>query len=313
MIAKHIPMKVARRSSFRDLVAYITHGQDKAVRIGAVRVTNCHQDNAQDALHEVLATQLQNRRACSDKTYHLLISFDAADGPPDAALESIEDEICNALGFGEHQRISAVHTDTDNLHIHVAINKIHPRQLTIHNPYCDYKALGAVCQRLEQAHGLAITNHETLARGQHNAALDMEHAAGMESLLGWIRRECPAELRQAQDWSALHQALARSGLALQEKGNGLVICDGEGRAVKVSSVARELSKAQLEKRCGPSCLLTGSCRPRAPTGCAPWPLRSLWQAGTTPWSFTSATRQIRIGASRQEARWCASCATRSKP
>lgn len=251
MIAKHIPMKVARRSSFRDLVAYITHTQDKAVRIRAVRVTNCHQENALDAVHEVLATQLQNRRACSDKTYHLLISFDEADSPCAAALESIEDEICNALGFGEHQRVSCVHTDTDNLHIHVAINKIHPRQLTIHNPYCDYKALGAVCQRLEQAHGLAITNHETLARGARSMAIDMEHAAGVESLLGWIQRECLTELRQAQDWSGLHEALARNGLALQEKGNGLVISDQEGRAVKASSVAREMSKAQLEKRFGP--------------------------------------------------------------
>ena len=64
-----------------------------------------------------------------------------------------------------------MHTDTDNLHIHVAINKIHPQKLTIHNPYCDYKALGTICQRLELAHGLALTNHETLTRGaaQHGA------------------------------------------------------------------------------------------------------------------------------------------------
>ena len=57
-------------------------------------------------------------------------------------LQKIEAQFCEALGFGEHQRVSAVHTDTDNLHIHVAINKIHPKNLTIHNPYCDYQALG---------------------------------------------------------------------------------------------------------------------------------------------------------------------------
>ena len=77
MIAKHIPMRSARRSSFQELVAYITHAKDKTVRVGEVRVTNCHQQEAQDAVLEVLATQLQNKRACSDKTYHLLISFDA--------------------------------------------------------------------------------------------------------------------------------------------------------------------------------------------------------------------------------------------
>lgn len=251
MIAKHIPMKSARRSSFRELVAYITHAKDKAVRIGEVRVTNCHQQDAQDAVLEVLATQLQNQRACSDKTYHLLISFPAGESPSPEVLHSIEDEVCNALGFGEHQRVSAVHTDTDNLHIHVAINKIHPKILTIHNPYCDYKALGAVCERLEHVHGLIHTNHQTIAPGAHDRALDVEYLAGVESLLGWIRRECLDELRQAQSWGELHQRLSRNGLALQERGNGLVVSDQEGRTVKASSIARDLSKAQLEKRFGP--------------------------------------------------------------
>ncbi|MEO6823865.1 MAG: TraI/MobA(P) family conjugative relaxase [Nitrosospira sp.] len=251
MIAKHIPMKVPRRSSFRDLVAYITHAKDRQERIGHVKVTNCHQSEARDAVHEVLATQFRNRRACSDKTYHLLISFDAGENPLPDALQRIEAALCEALGFGGHQRISAVHTDTDNLHVHVAINKIHPQKLTIHNPYCDYNALGTVCQKLELAYGLAQTNHETRTRGARSMALDMEHVAGVESLLGWIRRECLTELRYAQDWAALHEALGWSGLALQEKGNGLVISDREGRAVKASSVARELSKAQLVKRFGP--------------------------------------------------------------
>lgn len=251
MIAKHIPMKSARRSSFRELVAYITHAKDKAVRIGEVRVTNCHQQEAQDAVLEVLATQLQNQRACSDKTYHLLISFPAGESPSPEVLRSIEDEVCNALGFAEHQRVSAVHTDTDNLHLHVAINKIHPKTLAIHNPYCDYKALGAVCERLEHVHGLIHTNHQTIAPGARNRALDVEYLAGVESLLGWIRRECLDELRQAQSWGELHQRLSRNSLALQERGNGLVVSDQEGRTVKASSIARDLSRAQLVKRFGP--------------------------------------------------------------
>jgi len=250
VIAKHIPMRAARRSSFRDLVAYITQTKDKAVRVGAVRVSNCYQEDAGDAVNEVLAVQLQNRRACSDKTYHLLISFDAGDRPSPEALRDIESKLADALGFAGHQRVSAVHTDTDNLHIHVAINKIHPKALTIHNPYCDYKTLGEVCQRLEQAHGLAPTNHKTIARGARNAALDMEHTAGVESLLGWVRRECLDDLRAAQSWQSLHQALGKSGLALRAQGKGFIITDQEGRAIKASSIARDLSKAQLVKRLG---------------------------------------------------------------
>jgi hypothetical protein len=251
MIAKHIPMRSARRSSFQELASYITHAKDKMVRVGEVRVTNCHQQEARDALLEVLATQLQNKRACSDKTYHLLVSFDAGDRPSADTLRAIEDELCEALGFTEHQRVSAVHADTDNLHIHVAINKIHPKALTIHNPYGDYQALGVACQRLELVHGLVPTNHDAIARGAHSAAMDMEHAAGMESLLGWIRRECLEDLRGAGNWQALHQALGSNGLVLRELGNGFIVSDQEGRAVKASSIAPDLSKAQLQKRLGP--------------------------------------------------------------
>lgn len=251
MIARHIPMRSARRSSFKDLVAYITHSKDKMVRIGQVRITNCHQDTPQDAVLEVLATQLRNQRACGDKTYHLLISFPAGESPPDDVLRDIEDEVCQALGFGEHQRVSAAHADTDNLHIHVAINRIHPRTLAIHHPYADYKALGAACERLEHLHGLIHTNHRTIVPGARNRALDMEYLAGVESLLGWVRRECLQELRQAQSWDELHDALGRAGLVVQERGNGLVVSDKEGRTVKASSIARDLSLPQLVKRFGP--------------------------------------------------------------
>jgi hypothetical protein len=37
--------------------------------------------------------------------------------------------------------VSVVHHDTDNVHIHVAINKIHPRTLTLHDPIRDYITL----------------------------------------------------------------------------------------------------------------------------------------------------------------------------
>jgi hypothetical protein len=61
----------------------------------------------------------------------------------------IEERFCNALGYAEHQRISVVHHDTDNVHIHVAINKIHPTTFTIHAPIRDYKTL-RICSSIFQ-------------------------------------------------------------------------------------------------------------------------------------------------------------------
>ena len=104
------------------------------------------------SIAEVLNTQQMNKRATSDKTYHLVVSF-RDDELSEDILKKIEDKLCDGLGFGEHQRISVVHHDTDHLHIHIAINKIHPTNLTIHNPHYDYKVIGELCKQLEQEHG----------------------------------------------------------------------------------------------------------------------------------------------------------------
>ena len=125
MIAKEAPMRSVEKSNFAGLVRYITDPQSKDHRLGQVQVTNCEAGSVRDAITEVLATQQTNTRATGDKTFHLLVSFRAGEQPDADTLRQIEARICAGLGFAEHQRVSAVHNDTDNLHIHIAINKIH--------------------------------------------------------------------------------------------------------------------------------------------------------------------------------------------
>ncbi|HCM7206558.1 TPA: relaxase/mobilization nuclease domain-containing protein [Salmonella enterica subsp. enterica serovar Typhimurium str. D23580] len=250
MIAKHVPMRVVKKSDFRELVEYLNDPQEKQERVGRVTVTNCLQDNALDAALEVQATQALNTRTEADKTYHLLISFREGENPAPEVLEAIEARVCAALGYADHQRVSAVHHDTDNLHIHVAINKIHPTRHTIHTPYNDYKTLGEICEKLEREYGLEADNHTARKTAGENRAGDMERHAGVESLLGWIKRECADQIKSAQSWAELHAVMQRNGLELRERGNGLVITDGAGQGVKASSIARELSKTKLEARFG---------------------------------------------------------------
>lgn len=250
MIARHVPMRDAKLSSFSGLAKYITSSQDKQERVGEIRLTNFQSESLDWSIKEALHTQQQNQRAENDKTYHLLISFAPGEHPSAEVLRDVEDRICNAIGFGEHQRISAIHSDTDNLHIHIAINKIHPERLTIHEPYRAYQTMGDVCTVLEREHGLYLTNHTAKKRGSENRADDMEQHAGVESLLGWIKRECANHLSEANTWKELHEVARKNGLELQERGNGFVLTDGRGNGVKASSVSRSLSKSALEKRLG---------------------------------------------------------------
>ncbi len=165
-----MPMKSVKKSDFAGLVKYLADDQDKKERVVYTSVTNCESNDLKAAIIEVTAIQDMNTRAESDKTYHLILSFRAGERPDDEALKAIENAICEELDYGEHQRVSAVYHDMDNLHIHIAINKIHPARLTIHNPYNDHKVLGKLCAALELKYGLERDNHQPARVGSENRA-----------------------------------------------------------------------------------------------------------------------------------------------
>ena len=91
--------------------SYILDGEEGAGRVGAVRVTNCLSEIPDLAIKEILATQALNKRSRSDRTYHLVVSFEPGETPTPAQLDDIENELCAAIGLGRHQRISALHLD----------------------------------------------------------------------------------------------------------------------------------------------------------------------------------------------------------
>ena len=250
MIAKHVPMRSLGKSDFAGLANYISDAQSKDHRLGQVLLTNCSAATLPAAIEEVLATQHINTRAKSDKTYHLIVSFRVGEQPSADTLKAIEERISAGLGYGEHQRISAVHHDTDNLHVHIAINKIHPTRHTIHEPYYPHRALAELCYVLERDYNLERDNHIPNQRGAAARAADMERHAGVESLVGWIKRECLEEIRGATSWAELHQVMRDNGLELRARGNGLVIEAGDGTSAKASTLARDLSKSALEARLG---------------------------------------------------------------
>lgn len=188
---------------------------------------------------EMLAVQQQNTRATGDKTYHLILSFH--EKPSSELLAEMEQRACDTLGFHDHQRVSVLHGDTENYHVHLAINKIHPTTLTMHEPYYDKKTLARVCTQLEKEFRLVPDNHISKAQARSSTATKMERAGDMESLTGWIQRNCLSELQNAKDWKTFHHVLLKNGLSLKPRANGFVFVSG-GIHVKASSIDRELQK-----------------------------------------------------------------------
>ena len=265
MIAKRI-VRERGASNFRRLGRYILDGaaeEEQAVmarmadyilgaeksRAANVRFSNCVSTDAELALKEILATQAMNKRAKGDRTYHLVISFPPGERPTLSQLEDIERVLCERIGLGGHQRLSATHLDTGHLHLHVAINKIHPESFRCVEPYYDKRRLMQACVELEAKHGLIRTAHgEVLncARGDAHRAPDHAGSASIEH-----PAEGPAKTGP-QTWEELHRLLRDHGLELRLRGAGLVFQNTGGTVrVKASSVARELSLKALTDKLGP--------------------------------------------------------------
>lgn len=238
---------------------YVMDTKGEGEKLASFRITNCAADTPGMAIAEVQATQAKNTRSKADKTYHLIVSFPDGERPTPAQLEDIEDTLCAALGFSEHQRISAVHINTENLHIHIAVNKVHPRTLRCVEPYNDYYTRDRVCRELERKHGLSVDNGLTRpADGQavpSPRAAELEAHQGEASFLTWVKETAGAALMEARDtatgWQELHQVAARHGLQIKKHGAGLVIAQRDGPlSVKASSVNRGLSIGALTARLG---------------------------------------------------------------
>lgn len=142
-----------------DYILAVKAATARGEKVGSYRVTNCGTDDPAQATTIIEAIQAANKRSKADKTYHLVFSFPPGEQPTLAVLHAIEDELCEAIGYADHQRISAVHIDTDHLHVHVAINKVHLTGLQNIEPFYDKQRLMEACERLEIKHGLQRTNH----------------------------------------------------------------------------------------------------------------------------------------------------------
>ena len=278
MIAKRITSKAAT-SRIARLVRYVVAAEggidprswtrtadymlasgtsSRGEKVGGVRVTNCNTDDPAAATTLIEATQAVNTRSRTDKTYHLVFSFPPGEEPPLEVLHKIEDELVAAIGFSDHQRISAVHIDTDHLHVHVAINKVHPKGFQNIEPYFDKKKLMEACERLEIEHGLQRTNHgltgQQTKKEKEQARLkdkvaQAEAHSGIETLVGYVTREVAPAMREAKDWPQLHATLAKHGLQIKQRGAGLVIGNG-ATWVKASQCDRSFSMKALTDKLG---------------------------------------------------------------
>lgn len=220
--------------------------------------------------------------------YHVAINWKEGEHPTRKQAERASQHVMRALGFGECQAVWSIHRDTDNDHVHLVINRVHPIKLTAFSvPRRDYFVLDRCMRELElelgfaRAHGPYMTidtaegpkivrmsrkERETrglLRNGQSPRvsprAERAERNLAAASFQRWLTGAPSAALHQAitargANWERAHEALSGFGCVIQPKGSGLVVTttlsSGRMLAAKASLLGRWASKAALERVLG---------------------------------------------------------------
>jgi len=212
------------------------------------------QKDAELAVDVMEVLQQGNVRAKGNKTYHLVISFHPDDRRlAPAELDDVVRQAVEAAGLGQHQYIAVRHSEQEHEHLHVAVNKIHPETLKIHHPYKAIPAFQALASILEQELGLHRVDRSR-GRSQSHRARDFEAHRGVESFSRWARRTIGDATGHDRigSWPALHDELARFGVRLVRRGNGLAVVHATrpNFACKASALGRGWSKQRLCERYG---------------------------------------------------------------
>ena len=251
----------AARPRFRGLVQYMLRGKgtERCTWFLAGNLEGLdRREDAETAIKVVEAYQRRNTRAKRDKTYHLVISLHPDDRSlSERELEQVVRRAVEAAGLDEHQYIAVRHSDQEHEHVHVAVNKIHPKTLKIHHPWKDIERFKALASELEQELGLHRVDRSERKRTHWTelriATVRSDAWRREFRALGSNNNRRALDLGELADWQDLHARLAVYGVRLVPRGNGLVVADATRSTLrcKASALGRQWSKQQLTERFGP--------------------------------------------------------------
>jgi phage/plasmid primase-like uncharacterized protein len=263
MIHKRIDKAPDVPDDFTNLAEYIAAASEEGEKLDQFWIGNCHAGtelaDLDAATAEVEAVRAQKPKILN-KTYHLVISFQPGEENrlDKAALQDIVGHYAEALGFSEHQYVAGSHINTDNMHIHVAFNRIHPQTLKAHAPFNDFKAMEKVARAMEKKYGLAVDRGMSDPKPENSlspGARDFEANTWTESFQRHVLRHKDAvlaELKSCRTWADAHTALARYDIRITPHGAGMVLTSPDGQqTMKASALHRSCGKAALERRFGP--------------------------------------------------------------
>ena len=277
-------------------VANPDHSASKAVRIGRLAAyirdpgresstEKCVYSGARGFLTGTEAGQAAEMLALaedavrtSDPINHYVLSWREGEHPTPEQVEEAVDIVLDEMELADYQAIYGLHADTDNLHLHVMVNRAYQDEETdrvkvrkINRGY-DIDCVHRVGARIEWAQGWVVEANKryrvlgdgTLERTSRKEAesapggpgqqqLDRERRTGEQSAVRSASELAAPIIAKAESWEALHAGLAERGLRYERSDRartGAVVIVGDV-VVKASRVSRAATLRKLESRLDP--------------------------------------------------------------
>ena len=203
---------------------------------------------------------------CKNPVLHFILSWRDYESPTNEQVDEAVNIALKELNLEECQALWALQSDTDNLHVHVAVNRISPETFKPIRPAGGWtkKALERASRKIEflqdweveqsgryeiNSSGQIFEKKEILQPEISQKARDIEAHTENESFERFAKRETAEILETAKSWDTLHQNLASKGFELERKGNGAILKQDD-KAVKLSNISRNSSFSKLEQRLG---------------------------------------------------------------
>ncbi len=232
----------------------------------------------------------RNGRFKGNPVYHFSLSWKENEHPDKDQIHEAVEHSMKSLGMQECQATYAIHRDTDNDHVHVIVNRVHPtKSIIVGPPRRDFLILDRAMREIEIKQGwqhdpgphviqqdrdgnpavVRMSKGERAAAGisipdpakirESQQAIRSERNTGAPSFQKWLAQEVSKEVKEAINrtgatWADVHIVLAKRGCSIEVKGSGLIIkteLDGRTLTAKASQMNHDFGKGRLEKQLGP--------------------------------------------------------------
>ena len=198
---------------------------------------------------------------------HWILSWQENEQPTREQADDAVSLFLRGMGRAEHQTLYALHKNTGNYHLHIAVNRTHPYTQKVIQPHrgFDIEAAHKIIAEIEHKQGWASQMNARYRVNEQGhvvkniqrreqvkpkpKAEDFESATGEKSAQRIVQERGHAVIQNASCWEELHAGLDAVGLRFSRKGSGAVIFVGD-TAVKAPSVDRNFSMSRLCKRLG---------------------------------------------------------------